>query len=230
MFLKRCRASVGRSGQGVLDVASRAPRDEARSCRVALSLFCKRYIAIDLSSRIATLGSTLTSYRSLSASPGPKIFKRLLMGRLVMGSFRNLLAEPRGTAKTLEITAPKLCEQRSVTQMRKLPVYKLPIKNCPKNPQKSEKKKSPAPAPEKIWKSLERTFLRLFTALQTFSRKSLLGPQGTLFRLSWDFGPRESCSSSGGSQRNTQSCLMEGPLTCLVHYMDGFDCILHEFR
>ena len=39
-----------------------------------------------------------------------------------MGSFRNLLAEPRGTAKTLEITAPKLCEQRSVTQMRKLPV------------------------------------------------------------------------------------------------------------
>ena len=61
----------------------------------------------------------------------PLKIKHLLMGRLVIGSFQNVLAEPRGTAKTLEITAPKLCEQCSVTQMRKLPVYKLPIKICP---------------------------------------------------------------------------------------------------
>ena len=50
-------------------------------------------------------------------------FSSTFKGRLVVGSFRNLLAEPRGTAKTLEITAPNFCEQRSVTQMRKLPVY-----------------------------------------------------------------------------------------------------------
>ena len=48
-----------------------------------------------------------------------------------MGSFRNVLAEPLGTATILEIAAPKLCEQRSVTEMRKLPVYKPSIKNGP---------------------------------------------------------------------------------------------------
>ena len=54
----------------------------------------------------------------------------ILVGRLQTDSFQNVLADQRGTAKTLGITAPTSCEQRSVTQMRELPVYKLPTKNC----------------------------------------------------------------------------------------------------